>query len=375
MPSTADLALVDHHCHGLVSGDLANDEFRLLGTESDWPGPEGTDSLDSPFGLAVRAICGPLLGVERHAPLDEYLNRRRELGHSESHRLLMASTGTARYLVDTGFTASPVGGPAEITEITGQPADEILRLERVAEEVAPSCSATDFPEIFRDVLHTRSRGVVGLKSIIAYRYGFDISPVRPDKADVTRAAGAWLSKCEQSGSYRLDEPVLLQFLLWEAVETGLPIQMHTGYGDGDVQLFRADPSRMTKFLTVTRNSGARFMLLHCYPFVREAAILAQLFPHVYCDVGLVSHYLGPSSGTAIRHALEIAPFGKVLYSSDAYGLAEHYAVSARQWRRELGRILDEWVADDWLSTADAERYGAMIASGNAERVYGLKLIG
>lgn len=145
--------------------------------------------------------------------------------------------------------------------------------------------------------------------------------------------------------------------------------MHVGYGDGDVQLFRADPSRLTKFLTATRTSGAQFMLLHCYPFVREAAILTQVFPHVYCDVGLVSHYLGPSSGVAIRQALEMAPFGKVLYSSDAYGLAEHYAVSALQWRRELGKLLDEWVADQWLSPADAERYAGMIAAGNAARVY------
>ncbi len=372
MSITTELQLIDHHCHGLMPTNLADDEFRLLGTESDWPGPAGTDSLDSPFGLAVRKICAPLLGVERNAPLDEYLVRRRELGHEQVHRRLMASTGTARYLVDTGFTASPVGGPAEMTTITGTPADEILRLERVAEEVAPTSTAEGFAEHFREALHTQSRRAVGLKSIIAYRYGFDISPQPPTESEVRYAAGEWLRRSEASGSYRIDEPVLLQFLLWEGIETRLPIQMHTGYGDGDVQLFRADPSRMTKFLTATRNTGAQFMLLHCYPFVREAAILTQLFPHVYCDVGLVSHYLGPSSGTAIRHVMEIAPFGKILYSSDAYGLAEHYAVSAQQWRRELGRFLDEWIADDWVSTADAERFATMIASGNAERVYGLK---
>ncbi len=366
-----DLVLIDHHCHGLVSGNLTDAEFRLLGTESDWPGPAGTDSLDSPFGLAVRSICAPLLGLDKHVPLDVYLEHRRQLGAEEVHRVLVTSTATDHFLVDTGFTASPVGGPAEMTRITGVRADEIVRIERVAEEISSGCAAGDFASTFRTALHERSEHAVGLKSVIAYRYGFDVSPQPPTAAEVTRAAGRYLSRCEEQGVYRMDDPLLLQALLWEAVDTRLPIQLHTGYGDGDVQLFRADPSRLTKFLGATRESGARFMLLHCYPFVREAAILTQLFPHVYCDVGLVSHYLGPSSGVAVRQAMEIAPFSKILYSSDAYGLAEHYAVSAHQWRHELGRLLDEWVATDWISVADADRYAAMIASGNAARVYGL----
>ena len=373
MSVTRDLKLIDHHCHGLVGGDLSDDDFRLLGTESDWPGPAGVDSLDSPFGVAVRSICAPLLGLAKHAPLETYLGRRRELGADEVHRLLLADSATERYLVDTGFTASPVGGPDDMARITGQPADEILRIERVAEEVAPGCSAEGFLPAFVTALRDRSSaaGVVGLKSVIAYRYGFDIPAAAPTVTEVTAAAGRWLTRCDTVGTYRLDEPVLLQALLWEAVGLALPIQLHTGYGDADVQLFRADPSRMTRFLTATRESGARFMLLHCYPFVREAAILAQLFPHVYCDVGLVSHYLGPSSGTAIRQAMEIAPFAKVLYSSDAYGLAEHYAVSAYQWRNEMGRLLDEWIGADWISASDAERYATMIAVENARRVYGL----
>jgi len=165
--------------------------------------------------------------------------------------------------------------------------------------------------------------------------------------------------------------VLLAHLVWEAVSFGKPLQFHVGFGDSDVQLYMADPSRLTRFLTATRTSGCKIMLLHCYPFIREAAALANIFPHVYYDVGEVTHYLGPSARAAIRQSYELAPFHKVLYSSDAYGLPEHYAVSAAAWRRETGVLFDEWLADDWLSVKDAERIIRDVAAGNARRVYGL----
>ncbi len=67
------------------------------------------------------------------------------------------------------------------------------------------------------------------------------------------------------------------------------------------------------------------MLLHCYPYHRQAACLANVFPHVYLDVGEALNHVGASSAAVLAEALEVAPFHKQLYSSDAYGLAElHY---------------------------------------------------
>jgi predicted TIM-barrel fold metal-dependent hydrolase len=58
----------------------------------------------------------------------------------------------------------------------------------------------------------------------------------------------------------------------------------------------------------------------CYPSILEAAALADIFPHVYYDVGEVTHYLGPSARTAFSQWYELAPFRKVLDSTDANGL-------------------------------------------------------
>lgn len=371
MSITNSLSLIDHHCHGLLPYDIADNDFRLVATESDWLAPEGTETLDSPFGLAIRKFCGPLLGLERHVSIPEYLQRRRELGYQKVHEALMGSTGTGHFLIESGFRASPVMSPTQMKAATETPASEIVRLETLAETVAANSSVETFTEDFRAALQETAEHSVGFKTIIAYRYGFDVEPSPPSPTQVQSALDEWFSTAAQSNEWRLEHPVILQHLLWEAVPFKKPIQMHTGYGDSDVSLFRADPSRLTGFLAATRTSGATFTLLHCYPFVREAAILAQVFPHVYFDVGLVSHYTGPSVSTSLREALEITPFSKLLYSSDAHGLAEHYAVSAQLWRRGINQIFDEWIADDWLTASEAERFARMIAGENAARLYNL----
>jgi uncharacterized protein len=366
-----DLPLVDHHCHGVVVAELSDDGFRSLATESDWPAPAGTDSLDSPFGLALRRFCAPILGLEPLAPLDEYLARRRSIGSAEANRMLLRSTGTSDYLLDTGIRDARLPEPDAMAVLANARVREIVRIERVAEDFAAGSTAADFVAKFPATLAASSRAAVGLKSIIAYRHGFDIPAERPSGHEVLKAADEWFRTAERTGTFRVTDPVLLRFGLWSGIDTGLPIQLHSGYGDGDIELFRADPSRLTPLFHATRTLGVDFMLLHCHPFIREAGILAQVFPHVYLDVGLVSHYMGPSAGTAIRQAMEIAPFSKILYSSDSYGLAEHFAVSAAIWRTEFAALMDEWIASGWATPKDAERIATMVASGNARRVYNL----
>lgn len=368
---TTDLGLIDQHCHGLVVGELDADGFRSLATEADWLSEPGLETLDSPFGLAIRALCAPLLGLERHVSVDRYIERRLELGAAEVNSRLMASAGHERLLLDTGLSATLIMSPTEMTTAIGTPTNEIVRLESVAESLTGHTTAASFAADFATALHERNHNAVGFKSVIAYRTGLNLPEVAPTPAEVRAAASEWLAGAESTGSPRITNAVLLAHLVWEAVRLGKPLQYHVGFGDSDVQLYLADPSRLTRFFTATRTSGTKMMLLHCYPFIREAAALANIFPHVYYDVGEVTHYLGPSARAAIRQSFELAPFHKVLYSSDAYGLPEHYAVSAAAWRRETGLLFDEWLADDWLSVKDAESIIRNVAGGNARRVYGL----
>ena len=363
--------LIDHHCHGVLRDTPDRATFEILATESDWPEPPGMTIFDSPFGVMVRAECGPLLDLPRHAPADDYVGRRAELGQAEVTRRLLPPTGIATLVIDTGFRGDSILSPAEMATATGATTFEIVRLEQVAEEIAPSTTAERFAADFRQRLGERASDAVGFKSIIAYRFGLDFDPARPEARDVTRAAGEWLAACAERGAIRMDHPVLLRHILWEAVDHRKPIQFHVGYGDSDIVLHRCDPTHMTGFIKATVNSGIQIMLLHCYPFIREAGFLAQVYPHVWLDTGAAVNYTGRSSGALVRQSMEMAPFSKVLFSSDAFGLPELYFGGAFLWRRGVGRILDEWVAEDGLGRQDAERYLRMMAGDNARRAYGI----
>ncbi|WP_222853496.1 amidohydrolase family protein [Fodinicola acaciae] len=362
------LPLIDHHCHGVTTEDLDRDAFELLATESDWPAPAGTSAFDSPFGITVRAECAPLLDLPRHAGADDYLARRRELGGAEVTARLLKNTGISTYLVETGYRADEILGSRELASAGGARAAEVVRLESIAEQVAATgVTAGLFADEVAAAINAALEDAVGAKSIAGYRIGLDFDPSRPTHTEVSTAAAEWLRPYPR----RLDHPVLIRHLLWTAVDAGKPIQLHTGHGDADAVLHRADPSLLSGFLRATRESGVSIMLLHCYPYLREAGALAQVYPHVYVDNGLGVNYTGPGSLSVIRASMEMTPFGKLLFSSDAFGLPELYACGALLWRRGTARVLADWLENDAISAKDALRYAEMIAYRNAERVYGL----
>ncbi len=369
----AALPLVDHHVHGASSDDLDRAAFETLVTESDRPIPAYMTQFDSQIGFAIRRWCAPVLGLPAHASPEDYLARRAELGAAEVNRRLLAAGGIGRYLVETGYRGDDVLGPAAMAAVSGRPAHEVVRLERVLEETAAAgVSAADLPGRFRDELARRVTGAVGLKSIIAYRHGFAFDPEPPGEREVVEAAGRWLAAAETSGEWRVDDPALLRLALWAGVEHGLPLQLHVGYGDPDVELRLSDPLLLTRWLKLVEPRGVDVMLLHCYPYHRNAGYLAQVFPHVYFDVGLGVNYTGSRSDALIAESLELAPFAKILFSSDAWGPAELHFLGAHLFRRGLGRALRHWVdAGEWTE-ADAIRVATMIGVGNALRVYGLE---
>ncbi|MFF1438647.1 amidohydrolase family protein [Streptomyces sp. NPDC058295] len=367
----AELELVDHHCHGVVIDPLDRPGFEALLTEGDrWP---GVSAFDTPAGVAVRRHCAPLLDLERHAPADVYLARRAELGPREVNRRFLAAARTGVFCVDTGFAPDRITTPAELAAAAaaGAPAvaHEVVRLESVAEAVAArGVEADGYADAFRAAAldAVRRPGVVAVKSVAAYRTGFDLDPARPPDAEVTRAARRWLA-----GGGRLADPVLVRHLLWTAVDLGLPLQLHTGFGDNDIRLHRVDPSLLTDWLHLTAGT-IPVLLLHCWPYQRQAAYLAAVFEQVYLDVGLTLHHVGPPRARAVlEEALEITPFRKLLYSSDAYGVSEFYRLGALAFRRGLGDLLQDRVDADELSLPDALRLARWAGADNARRVYRL----
>jgi uncharacterized protein len=198
-----------------------------------------------------------------------------------------------------------------------------------------------------------------------------LSGARPTDAEVRVAAGRWLSTISPPERIRLADEVLHRFLIWLAIDAGMPVQFHVGLGDADLDMAECDPLLLIDLLRATRGNGVPLLLLHNYPFHRQAAYLAQVFPHVFVDIGLATHNAGRRGGALLAELLEIAPFGKVLYSSDAFGLAEHYYLGALLFRRGLSEFLNAGIADDSWTTSDVENICDLIGSRNARRVYQL----
>jgi uncharacterized protein len=358
--------LIDHHCHGALHVPLDRERFESLATESDRPAPPGCSGLDSQLGFAVRRWCAPVLGLEPHAEPADYLARRSELGPQEVNRRLLRAAGVDAFLVDTGYRAGELLNVRGMAEASGAEVREIVRLETVAESLS-GVTAAAFADAYAEALDRATVDAVGVKSIIAYRYGLDFDPDRPSRRAVVDAAGRWLRR----GASRVDDPVLLRHLIWAGVDRGLPLQFHVGFGDPDLDLARCDPLLLTGFLRATRDRGVGIMLLHCYPFHRQAGYLAQAFPHVYADVGLAVTYLGTRATAVVAESLELAPFHKLLYSSDAFGLAELHHLGALAFRQAFEAVTGAWVGEGRWSAADAGRVADMVGHANARRVYGL----
>jgi hypothetical protein len=372
----AEQALVDHHCHGVLvrDADQATLESMLnegaTSTSQHWP---GGSMFDSQAGFAFRRLCPPVLGLPPHAELPDYVLRRAELGTTEVSKRFLAAAGMSALCVDTGFTPEPLTSPAELGGLAGATAHEIVRLERVAEDVVVAgIGAAGFADAVRSALTARTAsavGVVGVKSIAAYRTGLDLNPERPSDAEVTAAAGRWLAA--QTDPPRIADETLQRFLIWCGVDLGLPVQFHVGYGDSDVDLHRCNPLLLTPLLRAIQPAGTPVMLLHNYPYHREAGYLAQVFPHVYVDAGLATHNLGRRAPALLAEALELAPFGKFLYSSDAFGLPELYYLAAALFRTALSGLLTAGLEEDHYSERTVVRLTRMLCADNAKRAYRL----
>jgi len=329
--------LVDHHCHGIVRRDLDREGFEARLTEADRPAP-GTTFFDSAIGVAVRRLCAPVLDLPAGATPDAYLERRSELGHAEVGRRFLRGAGLAAVLVDTGYEPEPLTTPASLGAAAGAAAYEIVRLEKVAADlITGEVSAARFADAVRGALADAAArpATVAFKSIAAYRVGLALGDMRPSEAEVRAATGRWLA----SGSGRLADEVLHRFLAYAAVETGLPLQFHTGLGDRDVDLRGCDPLLLAPWLRSVEADGVPVMLLHCYPFHRAAGYLAQVFPAVHLDLGLATHNVGARAAAVLAEALELCPYGKFLYSSDGFALPELHFLGAALFREAADRDL------------------------------------
>ena len=379
LPFVAAQPLTDHHCHGVLR---SGGDVEALLNEADGAAAGGGLAFDSLAGLAFRRWCPPLLDLPAHAPAGDYQARRDALGAAEVARRFLGECGLGALCMDTGYAPGGLLSPAETAGLAGAAAFEIVRLEQVAESLAAAGTGpAGFADAYRAALAERVASpasgvpVVGVKSIAAYRVGLALDgggqptrrwPPRPGAGSArVRPAGApgrrrgWRTRrCTGSSS-------------GAAPTSGCRSSFTSGYGDRDIDLHKCNPLLLTDLLRALDPAGVPVMLLHNYPYHREAGYLAQVFPHVYADLGLATHNVGSRAPAVLAEALEMAPLRKFLFSSDAFGLPELYYLGTLLFRQALSRFLQARLVVDDMSYADAERVTRLIATDNARRAYRL----
>jgi uncharacterized protein len=368
------IPIVDNHCHSLLRRQPPDDDaFRIHLTESTFP-EIARDHIPTSlaYHLAIREMA-VLLDCE---PTPDAVHAaRRDRGVEWLTREVVERGRFKTWLIDTGYGADTTYSLDELRELAPCRIEEVLRLEPLIERLILEAETFDgFLDAYRASLAgLRDRGIVGMKSVIAYRTGLHVREVaRGDAADAYRSAHA---AGQRDGRLRIESKPLLDFLIVIAVEEsasqGVPIQFHTGLGDPDLDLTLVDPAAL-RILFADRFRAAPIVLLHTgYPYIRSLAYLAAMFPNVYADMGETILF-APGEATEIyRELIGLAPASKLLFSTDASLVPELYWIGARIGRRALGRVLDEHIADGAIDESTALDWAEAMLWRNSEAVYSL----
>lgn len=367
------ISILDHHCHAVLrpSAPLDGEGLRRAFVET-------TDPAMAPFVRSsvfyLRSLrdLAALLGCE--ADEESLLALRAATPFSTYARRLFDAANLERLLIDTGFGAAGGYDLPGMAELSGRPAAEVLRLETLMERlIAAHATIAQVEEALRAELRAaRARGVVAFKSIAAYRGGLHIARRTAEEAAAGLAAAR--EQARRAGRLRLAERRALDYLLRAALEEaaaeGTPVQFHVAFGDDDADLRTAGPLHLRPLLRDPALRRVPFVLLHCYPYVREAGYLAALYANVYVDLSLTVPLTAHGAAVAFSQALELAPFAKVLFATDAHSLPELFYVGALHGRRALGRALERLVGEDMITAPEAEVAAEAILRGNAARLYG-----
>jgi hypothetical protein len=284
-------------------------------------------------------------------------------------------------LLDDGYPRTGALTVAEMAQVGGVRARRVLRIERLLEDVIPRTgSLLDLSDAFIRALDTARPMLAALKSIVAYRSGLLIEPAadRPGtdavERELARVREVWAGEPGRLTSKPLLDHFVGVAAAW-AARHGIPLHLHTGFGDRDVDLRLANPLHLRPLLegrTLLEPHGepgghlsGPIVLLHAgYPYVREAAYLASVYPNVYVDISEAAPLLaGPGLTRVLEELLALAPVTKLLYGSDAWGIPEWFWLAARAVRRSLAEALA------WLPEAEQRWAARRILHDNAAELH------
>ena len=396
-------SLVDNHAHTLFAHDAGRSDWLsamfLTDDDAAWPDGGASPREDSQLGFAIAKWCAPRLSTVINGageavetdPTDplEYWRLReqavRVAGREAVDQVLLRGRGAAAWVVDHGFATDRLVPPERFASLAGGKIARSVRLEPLAEQAlaitasltagpgngpAGTDAASTFLGRFRALLNeaVAATHAVALKTVAAYRTGFDIDWRKPSPGLLAAA----VRNLDAKGRRHLVNPIIESAIIDAALDAGLPLQFHVGVGDAEVDLHATDPTLLDPLIRRANAAGVPIVLLHCAPWERQAGYLSSIHPLVFADVSLAVTRSGAQAREVLSRALSWTPFNRLLYASDGVGVAETHALGSVLFRKALGELIDEWVRDGDWTQAQGVRVIEQIAHGNARRLYGLE---
>jgi predicted TIM-barrel fold metal-dependent hydrolase len=371
----SDIPIVDHHAHPLRRIQPATpDEWLGFFTESSDPDlilHHVPHTLF--FQYAVQVLSG-LLGCEASATA--VLKGRDLLGQQGWAKLLIQSANIKTMLMDYGFRGKESYNHVEMKVLLPCRIEPILRLETLAQELILKQNTLDqvVDAFVAEVENAGSNGYIALKSIIAYRTGLDIRVWSQD--EVESAFTQVKEQARRDGKIRLASPPVNDLLVLQALEIAnrqeMPVQFHTGYGDSDVDLRLANPLHFRPWLQSGKFTRVPWVILHMgYPYLRESAYLSSIYPNIFVDLSLAIPFAIGEAQAMLVQLLGLTPTSKLLYASDGFSVPELFWLGAKACRTALGRVLDQFVAENILTAEKAYASAEQILYRNSELLYNL----
>jgi uncharacterized protein len=365
------VGVVDDHAHpfGLAATELSFADITLdVGTDF---GAAARRAALAPGRLALEAMRVRLATLLRCAPEDvETARADRAEDWAGYVRLLFADVGLAAMLLDPGVEQLEADDVDAYARLLDRPVGRLLRVEQVIDPALERGATAD--EILADVEASISAaaaaGFAGAKTVLAYRTGLGVDP------QVTLAE-ARRSVADSAGQPVRRRAKPLRDLLFRRVvaqcgELGLPVQVHTGFGDSELRLTDSEPIALDAALRTPEVSRGCVVLIHAgYPWHEQVAYLAAVRRSVWAEFSL-SNLVSPiTTADRLMRLLDLAPAGRVLLGSDGHGPPETHwfglGVLRDAWR-EIATRLGPVVRAQWLDDVETA-----VFAGNATALYGL----
>jgi len=215
-------------------------------------------------------------------------------------------------------------------------------------------------------------GIVGVKTALAYNRIIHYEKTIRYQAE--KVFNRIFDHLGEGISWREAKPLqdfLMHKVIQCAIESKLPIQIHTGLQEGNGNIItNTNPTHLINLFI--QYPQAKFDIFHAsYPYTGELTTLAKNFPNVYADLCwmyIVSPY---AARRILSEWIETLPSNKIFGFGGDYLIVEGAYAHAKMARDNIAKVLAEKVKEGYFSPSEAVEFAQKILRGNPLRVFNI----